>query len=113
LFAAAAEILQDQLVGRVGQCVMTAATTACFDDLPSVESVRVGSILRFFGDGHQISKVLEPSPAPDGTAARRRFWRIPVMDGEFVVEERFGRRKGVAGGDVVITGRTPGARIGA
>ena len=113
LFARTAEILQDQLVGRVGQCVMTAATTACFDDLPSVESVRVGSILRFFGDGHQISKVLEPSPAPDGTAARRRFWRIPVMDGEFVVEDRFGIRKGVAGGNFLILGRTPEAALAA
>ena len=110
LFGRTAEILQDQLVRRVGQCVMTAATTACFDDLPSVETVRVGSVLRFFGDGHQISKVLEPSPA-DGTAARRRFWRIPVMDGEFVVEDRFGIRKGVAGGNFLILGRTPEAAL--
>ena len=43
------------------------------------DRVGVGSALRFFGDGFQISKVI------DG----QRFWRIPVMEGEFLVEERF------------------------
>ncbi len=123
LFARSAETLQDHLVRRIGQCVMTAATTACFDDLPSEETVRVGSLLRFFGDGHQVSKVLEPSLAaaspaeplgpgesrePAGQESRRRrFWRVPVMDGEFLVEDRFGVKKGVAGGNFLILGRTP------
>src|SRR6185295_20247908 len=31
VFARSSEILQEQLTRRVGQCVMTAATTACFD----------------------------------------------------------------------------------
>ncbi len=112
LFARTADALQDQLVRRIGQCVMTAATTACFDDLPSEETVRVGSVLRFFGDGHQASKGLEPSlAAPPGR--RRRFWRIPVMDGEFVVEDRFGVRKGVAGGNFLILGASPEAALAA
>ena len=106
---------------RVGQCVMTVATTACFDDLPSEDTVRVGSLLRFFGDGHQVSKVLEaalasaaPAAAEDATAPReRRFWRLPVMDGEFVVEDRFGVRKAVAGGNFLILGREPEATLAA
>jgi formylmethanofuran--tetrahydromethanopterin N-formyltransferase len=121
VFARAADVLQDQLMRRVGQCVMTSPTSACFDDLPSEETVRVGSLLRFFGDGHQVSKVLDAAlvgPAATGSAdptARRsrRFWRIPVMDGEFVVEDRFGVRKAVAGGNFLILGRTPEATLAA
>ena len=114
LFARSTETLAEQLFLRVGQCVMTAAGSACFDDLPSEETVRVGSRLRFFGDGHQISKRLEPLPGGKGTNARaRRLWRIPVMDGEFVVEDRFGVRKGVAGGNFLILGETPESALAA
>ena len=119
VLARSAEVLQDQLMRRVGQCVMTAATTACYDDLPSVETVRVGSLLRFFGDGHQASKVLDAglagaaqaSPSASTRPRERRFWRIPVMDGEFVVEDRFGVRRAVAGGNFLILGRTPEATL--
>ena len=113
VFARSSEILQGQLMRRVGQCVMTAATTACFDDLPSEETVRVGSLLRFFGDGHQGSKVLDAALADPPQSRERRFWRIPVMDGEFVVEDRFGVRKAVAGGNFLILGRTPDAALAA
>ena len=113
VFARSAGDLQDQLACRVGQCVMTAATTACFDDLPSEETVRVGSLLRFFGDGHQVSKVLDAAlggAATTGSAEApsraRRFWRIPVLDGEFTVEDRFGVRKAVAGGNFLILARS-------
>ena len=118
VFARSAGDLQDQLTRRVGQCVMTAATTACFDDLPSEETVRVGSLLRFFGDGHQVSKVLDEAlggaaagASADTPPRARRFWRIPVMDGEFTVEDRFGVRKAVAGGNFLILGRSPEATL--
>src|SRR5262245_7388332 len=113
LFARSSEILQGQLMRRVGQCVMTAATTACFDDLPSEETVRVGSLLRFFGDGHQVSKVLDAAIAVPSGDRPRRFWRIPVMEGEFVVEDRVGVKKAVAGGNFLILGRTPEATLAA
>lgn len=81
------------LVNRVGQCVMTCPTTAVFDGLPHAETrVGLGKNLRFFGDGFQRSKLLEG----------RRYWRVPVMDGEFLVEDRVGIEKGVAGGNVII-----------
>jgi len=81
------------LVNRVGQCVMTCPTTACFNGLPpGEETVKVGGLLRFFGDGHQASKKL------DG----RRYWRVPVMDGEFLCEDTFGVQRAVAGGNFLI-----------
>jgi formylmethanofuran--tetrahydromethanopterin N-formyltransferase len=114
-FGRSAADLQDQLVRRVGQCVMTAATTACYDDLPSDETVRLGSMLRFFGDGHQTSKRVDPGLAAlaEGAVRPRRLWRIPVMDGEFVVDARCGVRKGVAGGNFLILGRTAAATLDA
>ncbi|HET6575057.1 MAG TPA: formylmethanofuran--tetrahydromethanopterin N-formyltransferase [Fimbriiglobus sp.] len=96
-FAFSRDALQKALVNRVGQCVLTCATTACFNGLPvSDKTIRVGGNLRFFGDGWQISKLL------DG----RRFWRIPTMDGEFLCEDVFGTTKGVAGGNFLILGET-------
>jgi formylmethanofuran--tetrahydromethanopterin N-formyltransferase len=97
------EDMEKQLPLRVGQGVMTCATTACFNGLDSTETVSVGGNLRFFGDGFQISKLL------DG----RRFWRIPVMEGEFLVEDRFGIQRAVAGGNLLILGQTPEAALAA
>jgi formylmethanofuran--tetrahydromethanopterin N-formyltransferase len=125
VFARSADALRDELARRVGQCVMTAATSACWDDLPSEETVRLGSLLRFFGDGHQTSKRLDPSlgllagaASCGGEAARgdagfrpRRIWRIPVMDGEFIVDDRCGVRKAVAGGNFLILGASPQAAL--
>jgi formylmethanofuran--tetrahydromethanopterin N-formyltransferase len=95
--------MEKQLPLRVGQGVMTCATTACFNGLDSAETVSVGGNLRFFGDGFQTSKLL----------GGRRFWRIPVMEGEFLVEDRFGIQRGVAGGNLLILGQTHAATLAA
>jgi formylmethanofuran--tetrahydromethanopterin N-formyltransferase len=95
LFASDREGLAKRLVERVGQSVLTCPTTACFNGLDGSETVDVGGQLRFFGDGYQASKVL------DG----RRYWRVPVMEGEFLVEERFAIAEGVAGGNIIMLGR--------
>src|SRR4029453_6571974 len=87
-----------RLVERVGQCVLTSPTAACFNGLDVEDTVDVGGQLRFFGDGYQASKVL------DG----KRYWRVPVMEGEFLVQERFGVVKGVAGGNIIMLGRDGG-----
>ena len=95
LFAFGRDALQKAATERVGQCVLTCPTTACFNGLPGTprdKQIAVGGQLRFFGDGFQVSKKL-------GT---RRFWRIPVMDGEFVCEDRVGTIKGVAGGNLLL-----------
>jgi len=105
LFAFSRDALQKAAVNRVGQCVLTCATTACYNGLPVVKekAIRIGGNLRFFGDGYQISKKLEG----------RRFWRTPVMDGEFVCEDFFGTVKGVAGGNFLIVGATQAAALAA
>jgi formylmethanofuran--tetrahydromethanopterin N-formyltransferase len=105
LFAFNRDALQKAVVNRVGQCVLTCPTTACYNGLPVVKdkSIRVGGNLRFFGDGWQFSKKLEG----------RRFWRVPVMDGEFVCEDLFGTTKGVAGGNFLIVAASQAAALAA
>lgn len=102
LFAFSRDALEKALANRVGQCVMTCPTTACYNGLPPGEkTINVGGRLRYFGDGWQISKRLEG----------RRYWRVPVMDGEFTCEETFGTRKGVAGGNIILLGSDPIAAL--
>ncbi len=103
LFTMGPKGMEDQLMRRVGQCIMTCPTTACFNGLESDTMVKIGGTLRYFGDGFQSSKLL------DG----RRFWRIPVMEGEFLVEEQFGIQKAVGGGNFLILGETPEATLDA
>ena len=61
----------------------------------------MGGKLRYFGDGWQVSKWI----------SGRRYWRIPVMDGEFLCEETFGTVKGVAGGNIILMGMEPAATL--
>jgi len=92
--------MEKQLMNRLGQCVMTSPTSACYNGLDSDNKLKIGGKLRFFGDGFQISKLV----------GERRLWRIPVMDGEFVIEERFGVKKAVGGGNFLILAESqPGA----
>lgn len=96
LFAFNRESLEKAVVKRVGQCIMTCPTTACFNGLPDrSKPIKVSGKLRRFGDGFQISKLI----------GDRRFWRIPVMDGEFVCEDDFGTTKAVGGGNILILGK--------
>jgi formylmethanofuran--tetrahydromethanopterin N-formyltransferase len=99
------DALQKAVINRVGQCILTCATTACYNGLPVVKekAIRVGGNLRFFGDGFQFSKKLD----------QRRLWRLPVMDGEFVCEDFFGTTKGVAGGNFLILGRDQAVALAA
>ncbi|MFT5301377.1 MAG: formylmethanofuran--tetrahydromethanopterin N-formyltransferase [Mariniblastus sp.] len=101
IFGFSADAVQKAIVNRTGQCLMTCPTTAVFNGLPigdavstesPVESIPLGKHLRFFGDGFQKSKLI----------GDRRFWRVPVMDGEFIVEDTVGVTKGVAGGNFLM-----------
>ncbi|TWU29385.1 formylmethanofuran--tetrahydromethanopterin N-formyltransferase [Bythopirellula polymerisocia] len=92
-FGFSVDALAKAIPNRVGQCLMTCPTTAVYNGLPEAEEqIPLGKFLRFFGDGFQKSKVL----------GERRYWRVPVMDGEFVVEEQVGVAKGVAGGNIIL-----------
>ena len=97
LFAMSEKDMSARLVERVGQSVMTCPTTACYDGLADApQRVPVGQRLRFFGDGHQIAKMV----------GGRRLWRIPVMEGEFVVDDVFGVQPTVGGGNLLLLGGT-------
>ncbi|MDQ4146590.1 MAG: formylmethanofuran--tetrahydromethanopterin N-formyltransferase [Pseudomonadota bacterium] len=103
LFTTTEEGMAARLVERVGQCVMTCPTTACYNGLESERSVIVGGRLRYFGDGWQIAKVL----------SGRRLWRIPVMEGEFLVDDRFGIKPAVGGGNLLILGSSAATTLDA
>jgi formylmethanofuran--tetrahydromethanopterin N-formyltransferase len=110
--------LEKAVASRIGQCVMTCATTACYNGIDPIDKpIRIGGSLRYFGDGFQASKLLEAGDPTSGAStphsARRRFWRVPVMDGEFLCEDKFGTVKGVAGGNFLILASTPGAALDA
>ncbi len=96
-FGFSKDSLAQQLLDRIGQCVLTCPTTACFNGLDAEEKVSVGGQLRFFGDGYQSSKIIAGS----------RYWRVPVMEGEFLVEDKFGAQQAVAGGNFLILGGDP------
>jgi formylmethanofuran--tetrahydromethanopterin N-formyltransferase len=85
--------LKHQMGLRIGQCIMTCPTTAAFDALPKAKRrIKVGRSLRLFGDGFQKSDKV----------AGRKVWRIPVMEGEFIVEDDFGIMRAVASGNMLI-----------
>lgn len=104
-FGFSRDALQKAVVNRIAQCVLTCATTACFNGLTGDpgRSIRVGGMLRYFGDGWQISKLL----------GGKRYWRMPTMDGEFLCEDVFGTVKGVGGGNFLILGETQALTLAA
>ena len=94
-FSFTADALAQALANRTGQCLLTCPTAGVFDGLPAAaDRGPLGNRLRFFGDGFEKSKVV------DG----RRYWRVPVMDGEFLVEESVGIEKGAGGGNFILQG---------
>ena len=129
IFSMSGKELAKQVERRVGQCVLTCPTTAVFAGLepgpqgaeygtrppegalPGLgrpgagqgEAIALGKNLRFFGDGWQISKVI----------AGQRYWRIPVMDGEFVAQETTSVTKSVGGGNLLLLARDTDAALAA
>lgn len=104
LFAVSTTELQKQLVARVGQCVLTSPGSACYAGLDGEETLRLGNALRYFGDGWQISKRF----------GDRHYWRLPVMDGEFVCEATTGLTKAaVGGGNLLIMAASGQAALAA
>jgi formylmethanofuran--tetrahydromethanopterin N-formyltransferase len=92
IFSMSGKELAKQVERRVGQCVLTCPTTAAFAGVAEGEAIALGRNLRFFGDGWQISKVI----------AGIRYWRVPVMDGEFVAQETTAVTKAVGGGNLLM-----------
>jgi formylmethanofuran--tetrahydromethanopterin N-formyltransferase len=95
LFGFSPDAAATQLRNRVGQCVLTSPGSACYAGVEAKQRIGLGKGPRFFGDGFQTAKRLGKS----------RYWRVPVMDGEFVVEETTGVvTDAVGGGNVLILG---------
>ncbi|MEX0951377.1 MAG: formylmethanofuran--tetrahydromethanopterin N-formyltransferase [Gammaproteobacteria bacterium] len=96
LFTMSGKEMIKQIQNRVGQCILTCPTSACFSGMAEGEAVALGKNLRFFGDGWQIAKRI------DG----KRYWRVPVMDGEFLCEETTHVTKGIGGGNFLVLAET-------
>ncbi len=96
IFAMSTKQLEKQVPIRVGQTVMTTATTACYSGMESDTQVSMGKSLRYFGDGYQISKIING----------KRFWRIPIMHGEFICEETTGVQPAIGGGNFLILAKS-------
>ena len=96
IFAMSIKELKKQIPMRVGQSVMTTATTACYAGIHDGQQIAMGKSLRYFGDGYQISKKING----------RRYWRIPVMHGEFICEDTTGVTKAVGGGNFLVLAKT-------
>ena len=92
LFSMSRSQLEKQLETRVGQCILTCPTTAIFSGMDGDDIIPLGKNLRYFGDGYQISKKIFD----------KRFWRVPVMDGEFLCEESTARVPAIGGGNFLV-----------
>ena len=103
LFAMGKKELAKQIQNRVGQCVLTCPTTACYSGIDEGDPLPLGRNLRFFGDGHQISKKF----------GEQRYWRVPVMDGEFVVAEDTCVSAAIGGGNFLILAETQAQALAA
>lgn len=104
LFAVSSGELQKQVQNRVGQCVLTSPGSACYAGLEGEEQLKLGAALRYFGDGWQISKRF----------GKKHYWRVPVMDGEFVCEATTGLTKAaVGGGNLLLMARNSTAALAA
>jgi formylmethanofuran--tetrahydromethanopterin N-formyltransferase len=100
IFAMGTDELQKQLKTRLGQCVLTSPGSACFSGLEGSSSLDLGSSLRYFGDGWQISKKF----------GGKHYWRVPVMDGEFLCEAKTGLTKEAVGGGNLFLLATDGGK---
>ncbi len=88
---------KSQMLSRIGQCILTCPTTAAFDSIYGAKKrLKIGRAIRLFGDGYQKKDTL----------GDKIIWRIPVMEGEFIIEDKFGVRRGVAGGNFLIMADT-------
>jgi len=102
------KVLMHQLETRMGQCILTCPTAAAFAGIESDEQISLGQHLRYFGDGYQTSKLIR-----DVNGIAKRYWRIPVMDGEFLVQETTGMVRAIGGGNFLILATSQEAALAA
>ena len=108
MFAMGSKVLMQQLETRMGQCILTCPTAAAFAGIESEDRINLGKNLRFFGDGYQTSKLFS-----NANGVTKRYWRIPVMDGEFLCEESTGMVRAIGGGNFLILATSQVAALAA
>lgn len=101
MFAMGSKVLLQQLETRMGQCILTCPTAAAFAGIEGEDKINLGKNLRYFGDGYQTSKLIR-----DVNGIAKRYWRIPVMDGEFLVQETTGMVRAIGGGNFLVLGQS-------
>jgi formylmethanofuran--tetrahydromethanopterin N-formyltransferase len=96
--------LEEQLLKRLGQCVLTAPTAAMWNGLPDAEKqFDTGFKLKFFGDGFES----------ETNIGGRKAYKIPMMQGDFVAEHNIGAQDGIAGGNFFIMAENQMAALAA
>jgi formylmethanofuran--tetrahydromethanopterin N-formyltransferase len=96
LFATSTKELIKQVERRVAMCVLTSPTSAVFAGVETEEKLPLGKYVRYFGDGYQTSKLI----------GGKRYWRIPVMDGDFLAEDTTGMVSAIGGGNFLVLARS-------
>lgn len=92
MFTMSSQGLIKALEVRAGQSVLTSPTSALFSGIEGGKRIPLGKELRYFGDGFQTPEII------DG----KLYWKIPVMDGEFIAEETTGQTEAIGGGNLLI-----------
>ena len=100
IFSMSSSDLAKQVLNRTGQSIMTTPSTAVFSGNLGKKEIKLGNSLRYFGDGYQISKLID----------NKKFWRIPVMDGEFICEDFAYQMNGIGGGNFLVLGKGGGSK---
>ncbi len=96
--------MEEQLLNRLGQCVLTAPTAHMFNGLPDAEKqFDTGFKLKFFGDG--IESELD--------VGGRKSYAVPMMEGDFIAEHSIGAVEGIAGGNFFMLAENQMAALAA
>ncbi|MDD1694058.1 MAG: formylmethanofuran--tetrahydromethanopterin N-formyltransferase [Methanoregula sp.] len=102
LICAEKKMMKANVAARVSQCVLPTPTASAFDGLPDAGS-RFATRMHYFGDRYEERCII----------GGRNCWKIPVMEGEYTGEERFGTVKGIAGGNFLIMGKDRSSALAA
>lgn len=94
LICAEKKNMKANLATRISQCILPAPTARAFDGLPDAKS-RFHIRMHYFGDHYEERCMV----------GGRRCWKIPVMEGDYIGEEGYGTKKGIAGGNFLVMGR--------
>ncbi len=96
--------LEEQLLKRLGQCILTAPTAAMWNGLPNAEKqFDMGFKLKFFADGFES----------EANIGGRKAYKIPLMQGDFIAEHNIGAQEGIAGGNFIILAENQMAALAA